>query len=235
MSVLIAKHFQDEEAAYAGMEAHVWPDGPVCPHCGAVERIYALKCPHQAQQEAPGASCARPQEVRRTAASSSRCPSAPSSRTATFRCTSGFRRSTCLLVSKKGISSHQLHRTLRFSTSPLGSCAHRIREAMRVGGLGLPWAATAASWRSTRPIYGRASTHPKGRRRVQAPSITNSAHKNVILSLVERGGSVRSYHVAGSTVGEIIPIVNANVAKEAAGDDGRGAALQIPARQLRQP
>jgi len=46
--------------------------------------------------------------------------------------------------------------------------------------------------------------------------ITNSAHKNVILSLVERDGSVRSYHVAGSTVSEVIPIVEANVAKEAA-------------------
>ena len=65
-------------------------------------------------------------------------------------------------------------------------------------------------------IYGRAATHPKGRGPSEQPGITNSAHKNVILSLVERGGSVRSYHVAGSTVGEVIPIVNANVAKEAA-------------------
>ena len=64
-------------------------------------------------------------------------------------------------------------------------------------------------------IYGRAATHPKGRRRKDS-KITNSAHKNVILSLVERGGNVRSYHVAGSTVGEVIPIVNANVSHEAA-------------------
>lgn len=53
-------------------------------------------------------------------------------------------------------------------------------------------------------IYSRASTHP----------ITNAAHKNVILSLVERGGEVRSYHVLGSTVSEVIPIVRRNIAKE---------------------
>src|SRR6185436_7908358 len=64
-------------------------------------------------------------------------------------------------------------------------------------------------------IYGRAATHPKGRKRPDR-SIRNSAHKNVILSLVERGGNVRSYHVAGSTVNEVIPIVEANVAKETA-------------------
>jgi ISXO2-like transposase domain len=66
-------------------------------------------------------------------------------------------------------------------------------------------------------IFGRASTHPKGRARdLQKRKITNSAHKNVIVSLIERGGSVRSYHVVGSTVSEVIPIVEANVAKETA-------------------
>jgi hypothetical protein len=38
-SVLDAKHFHDEEAAYAYLEARIWPNGPVCPHCGGVDRI----------------------------------------------------------------------------------------------------------------------------------------------------------------------------------------------------
>ena len=38
-SVLSAKHFHNEEAAYAFVEARLWPNGPVCPHCGGVERI----------------------------------------------------------------------------------------------------------------------------------------------------------------------------------------------------
>jgi hypothetical protein len=38
-SVLSDKHFHDEAAAYRFVEKRVWPDGPVCPHCGGVERI----------------------------------------------------------------------------------------------------------------------------------------------------------------------------------------------------
>ena len=87
---------------------------------------------------------------------------------------------------------------------------------MRVGGLVPPMGGDGGIVEIDETIYGRAATHPKGRRPSRAPSITNSAHKNVILSLVERGGKVRSYHVAGSTVSEVIPIVDANVSKEAA-------------------
>jgi transposase-like protein len=39
MSNLSAPHFHNEEAAYAFVEARVWPTGPVCPHCGGVERV----------------------------------------------------------------------------------------------------------------------------------------------------------------------------------------------------
>ena len=38
-SVLSDKHFHNEAAAYAFVEARLWPNGPVCPHCGGVERI----------------------------------------------------------------------------------------------------------------------------------------------------------------------------------------------------
>ena len=53
-------------------------------------------------------------------------------------------------------------------------------------------------------IYGRAATHAKGRHE----RVTGSIHKNVVLSLVERVGKVRSYHVEGSTAGEVLPIVS---------------------------
>ena len=43
MSLLSQKHLQDEQAAYDWVEAHVWPDGPVCPHCGSVERISKMQ------------------------------------------------------------------------------------------------------------------------------------------------------------------------------------------------
>ena len=43
MSLLSHKHLQDEQAAYNWVEAHVWPEGPVCPHCGSVERIAKMQ------------------------------------------------------------------------------------------------------------------------------------------------------------------------------------------------
>ena len=66
MSVLNEAHFHDEEAAFAKLESIVWPDGPVCPHCGALDRIYAAqRRALKAEQEEPaGHRAPRPQEVR---------------------------------------------------------------------------------------------------------------------------------------------------------------------------
>ena len=43
MSVLSRPFFHDEAAAYALLESILWPFGPVCPHCGAVDKIYRIK------------------------------------------------------------------------------------------------------------------------------------------------------------------------------------------------
>ena len=43
MSVLSKKWFHDEEAAFAFLESELWPNGPVCPHCGGVDRISKIK------------------------------------------------------------------------------------------------------------------------------------------------------------------------------------------------
>lgn len=42
MSVLSKPYFHDEAAAFAHVEAILWANGPVCPHCGGVERVYDL-------------------------------------------------------------------------------------------------------------------------------------------------------------------------------------------------
>jgi hypothetical protein len=43
MSVLSHPRFNDEQAAYEWIEARLWPSGPICPHCGATDRIKPLK------------------------------------------------------------------------------------------------------------------------------------------------------------------------------------------------
>ncbi|NNF91018.1 MAG: transposase, partial [Boseongicola sp.] len=43
MSVLSAPYMHDEAAAFAHVEGILWADGPVCPHCGVVDRAYRLE------------------------------------------------------------------------------------------------------------------------------------------------------------------------------------------------
>jgi transposase-like protein len=215
MSVLNADHFRNEEAAFAKLESIVWPDGPVCPKCGGVGRIYALK----GVRSKP--SKKHPEGVvRHGLKKCGQCRQQFTARVGTVFESSHiplhkwFQAAHLLCSSKKGISSHQLHRILGVTYEAAWFASHRLREAMRAGPLA-PMGGAGGIVEIDETIYGRAATHPKGRRRKNA-KITNSAHKNVILSLVERGGQVRSYHVGGSTVSEVIPIVRANIASEAA-------------------
>jgi transposase-like protein len=204
MSLMSLKHLQDENAAYAWVEAQIWPNGPVCPHCESTERISKMK------GEATRKGLYKCYACRKQ-----------------FRVTVGtiFEKSHVPLHlwlqafyliagSKKGISSNQLHRTLGVTLKTAWFMGHRIREAMRTGSLVPPMGGEGEVVEADETIFGRASTHPKGPAR--GKGFKNSQHKNVILSLVERDGEVRSYHVAGSTVNEVMPIVNENVAKETA-------------------
>src|ERR1700737_614667 len=36
----LAAVFADEDAAREWLEAQLWPEGPVCPHCGVIHRVY---------------------------------------------------------------------------------------------------------------------------------------------------------------------------------------------------
>jgi hypothetical protein len=109
--------------------------------------------------------------------------------------------------SKKGISSNQLHRVLEVTLKTAWFLSHRIREAMRsddfthMGGAGKIVEADET-------YIGRLHGQPKAR--------AGFGHKNAVLTLVERGGRARSFHIDGARVGSVLPIVNANIAKESA-------------------
>lgn len=124
-SVLSAPHFHDEEAAYAFLEARVWPNGPVCPKCGGVERISKM----QGKSTRIGAykcyQCRSKFTVKvGTVFESSHVP-----------LNIWLQAVALLTASKKGISSNQLHRTLGVTLKTAWFMSHRIREAMRSGNL----------------------------------------------------------------------------------------------------
>jgi len=113
-----------------------------------------------------------------------------------------------LCSSKKGISSHQLHRVLEITYEAAWFMSHRLREAMRSGDLGVPMGGAGGSGvvEADETFIGRKKGMEKKR---------GTAHKHAVLSLVERGGKVKSVHVDDVKATTLIPIVNENIAKEA--------------------
>jgi len=114
--------------------------------------------------------------------------------------------------SKKGISAHQLHRSLKLDYKSAWFMCHRIREAMRTGGLA-PMGGGGKIVEADETYYGPAEKvrHPakrylRGRR--------GPMDKRPILALVERGGSVRTFHVPVADKASVHKIVTENVARE---------------------
>ena len=109
-----------------------------------------------------------------------------------------------LCASKKEISSNQLQRTLGVTLKTAWFLSHRIREAMRSNDLS-PMGGAGQVVEVDETFIGRKKGKPKRR---------GYAHKHAVLSLVERGERVRSFHVDGTGAKDVLPIVKANVAKE---------------------
>ena len=197
MSLLSQKHLQDEEAAYAWVEARVWPEGPVCPHCQEKARVSKM------QGKATRIGLYKCYACRKQ-----------------FRVTVGtiFEKSHVALHlwlqafyliagSKKGISSNQLHRTLGVTLKTAWFMGHRIREAMRSGSLSPPQMGGNGGIVEADETFISRKEGTRKRR--------GFAHKCAVLTLVDRNGEARSFHVDDTRATNIVPIVKANISREA--------------------
>jgi transposase-like protein len=191
-SALSAPHFHDEDAAFAYVEARVWPEGPVCPHCGGFERISKMQGKSTRKGLYKCYQCRKPFTVRMgTIFESSHVP------------LHIWLQAMYLIVgSKKGISSNQLHRTLGVTLKTAWFLSHRIREAMRDG----DFAPFGGVVEADETYIGRQKGKKAPRGGVQ--------HKMKVLSLVERGGRARSIVVDKVDIGTIVPILRQNIAAE---------------------
>jgi transposase-like protein len=125
MSILSAPHFHNEKAAYAYVEARVWPNGPICPHCGGFERIGLMGGKSTRIGAYKCYQCRKPFTVKiGTIFEASHVPMRHWLQAIYLYC-----------ASKKGFSANQLHRTLGVTLKTAWFMAHRIREAMREGTL----------------------------------------------------------------------------------------------------
>lgn len=191
-SGLSAKHFHDEQAAYDYVEARIWPQGPVCPHCGGVERLGKLQGASTRVGVWKCYQCRKPFTVKIGTIFED-------SKVAMHLWLQAM---YLIAGSKKGISSNQLHRILGVTLKTAWFMSHRIREAMAstdtwpLGGLG-------ATVEADETFIGR---EPGKEVR------SGFHHKMKVLALVERGsGRSRAFVVDGISAQDIDPIVHANV------------------------
>lgn len=200
-SVTDAPHFHDEHAAIARLEAILWPNGPICPHCQNTEKIYAIK----GKTARPGLRTCGKCRKQFTVKVGSLFEDSP------IPMRKWWQAVHLLCSGKKGVSSHELHRVLKVTYKTAWFMSHRIREAMRVGSLAPPSGSDYVEVDTT--FIGR----KKGTRVRRG-----HGHKLTVLSLVERGGEVRSFHVDNAAARTIVPILLDNIDREAkiATDEG---------------
>ena len=186
--------FTDEASAREHLEAIRWPDGPHCPHCGEMQRVYRLN----GKSHRPGLlhcnSCNGSFTV--TTGSVMKSSHVPLNKwVLAYR---------LMASSKKGFSAHQLHRTINVTYKTAWFMAHRIRESMReikpepLGGEG--------------KFVEADETFTGGKAKNRA--YASPPPKEAVMALVERGGKVRSFHVPEVTATTLKPIIVDAIAKD---------------------
>lgn len=199
MSVLSRPYFHDEQAAFDFVEAIIWAKGPVCPHCGCTDKITAIK-PNPEKRVRYGLKkcrdCKGQFTVRMgTIFEESKLPM-----------TKWLQAIFLMTASKKGVSAHQLHRTLEVTYKTAWFLAHRIREAMRDGELA-PFGGNGGFVEVDETFIGR----KKG-----VPVRQGTGHKMAVLSLVDREtGAKRSMVLPDFKPQTIADMASANLAREA--------------------
>lgn len=195
MSVLSKPYFHCEEAAFEHLEATVWPEGPVCPHCSSMSgRHYDLRKTRLGLRKC--SDCRKQFTVKvGTVFESAHIPLHKMLQAVFLMCSS-----------KKGISAHQMHRILGVTYKSAWFLCHRIREAMRSGDLS-PMGGGGGIVEADETFIGREPGKPKKRA---------YHHKMKVLSLVDRTtGQARSMVVDNLRPATITPILKENMAKEA--------------------
>jgi transposase-like protein len=187
--------FTDENTAREHFEAIRWPDGPVCPHCGAAGETATRLA---GKSHRPGLyqcnACREPFTVKMGSVMES-------SHISYRKWALAFH---LMASSKKGMSAHQLHRMLGVTYKTAWFLAHRIREAMReispdaLGGEG--------------KFVEADETFTGGKAKNRAYAAPPP--KEAVMSLVERGGKVRSFHIPEVTAATLKPILVDAITKD---------------------
>ncbi len=196
----------DETAARQWFEAARWPNGPICPKCGsdkhyATKKVGVYRC---------GRPTCRKDFTVMTGTVMERSHAKLTQWAAAFHLAAS---------SKKGFSAHQLHRELGCQYNTAWFIFHRVREAMRRGGLDLPpMGGEGQVVEADETYFGKQEDPQPSPQRKGRPYLTRGrggpAGKRMVIALVERGGNVRSFHPAKADGETVNAIVRQNIARE---------------------
>jgi transposase-like protein len=208
---ITAPRFTNEDSAREHLEALRWPDGAECPHCGLINATKLEGTHHR-----PGLY---------------QCNSCREQFTVTVGTV--FERSKIglhkwllathlLCASKKGMSAAQIQRMLGVTYKTAWFMMHRIREAMKTDNSGPLGGEGQTVEADETYVGGKAKNHvwaaiPK---------------KQIVVSLVERDGRARSYHVANIHGGTIRPLLYSNVDRSSSLMTDKGRFYVSPGREF---
>ncbi len=200
--------FQDAEKAREWLEAERWPHGPICPHCGNAdpEKITGLK----GAKHRPGLyQCAECREQFTVTVGTVMERSH-------IKLNKWLAAMFLIASSKKGVSAHQIHRTLGLPYKTSWFMMHRIREAMREDDLS-PLGGSGQTVEADETYFGKLETPRVSKQRQGRPykrQTRGVGSKRAVLGLVERGGRVRTFHIAEATAVTVRDVIVRNVSRE---------------------
>jgi len=206
----VAQNFSDEDQARRFLEKMRWPDGVYCPHCGVIGEAYRLEAAAKSKTPVRDGvwkcrGCQKQFTVTvGTIFEDSHIPLNKWLMAIHFLC-----------ASKKGMSSHQLHRMLGITYKSAWFMTHRIRYAMAQESLLKPLSGTVEvdeTYVGGKLRVGSRARKP-GERPKDYPSVTSN--KAAVVALVERGGNVHSRHVTRVTAENLRPIIKEVIAENA--------------------
>ncbi|GAC1667505.1 MAG: IS1595 family transposase [Candidatus Acidiferrum sp.] len=188
--------FNDDDAAREHLELIRWSGKPFCPHCGATDRINKSNAnSHRAGLYHCG-DCRQQFTVTvGTVMERSKVP-----------LHKWLLANHMLCSSKKGVSAKQIERTLGVTYNTAWFMMHRLREAMKPVPAPEPMGGAGKVVEIDETFIGSKKT--------KAVKARGYGHKHAVLTLVERGGKSRSFHVDGTKAADLLPILRANIAKE---------------------
>jgi transposase-like protein len=189
--------FHDETKAREWLEAKLWPQGPICPHCGVVDDATALKGKAHRAGLYQCRACGEQFTVTvGTIYESSHTP-----------LNKWLATTHLMMASKKGMSALQISRMIGVTYKTAWFMCHRIRESLRETSPA-PLGGKNKVVEADETYVGGKDKNRHANKRV---GITGGSAKEAVVALVERDGHVRSQHVPSVSAKTLRPILTAQI------------------------